>query len=100
MHLLSGWLWLRKWFAGYHGCALRLSGAGANAPPFVGSARARFGLAMPASWKRALEKGAGGRKRALEKGVARLCLMDGLYREAIQELGGWKIPRSDGQRAQ
>ena len=89
LHLLSGWLWLRKWFAVYRDHALRLPGTAANAPLFVGLARAPFGPSMAASgasasWGRALEV----RNLSLRNGRARLYLMNELSREATPKLGG------------
>ena len=89
LHLLSGWLWLRKWFTVYRDHALRLPGAAANAPLFVGLDRAPFGLSMAASgmsvsWGRALEV----RNLSLRNGGARLYLMNEMSREATQKPGG------------
>ena len=60
LHLLSGWLWWRKWFAVHNDHARRSSGAEVNDPLFVGfrplDGRVGYG--------RLVEKGHGGSKFA------------------------------------
>ena len=60
---------------------------------FGGLARTRFGLGMgdsgmSAVWKEAFN----GRNFSPRYGGARLYIMNGMTREATQELGGWKSP--------
>ena len=83
VHLPSGLLRLRKWLAAYRDHVRRFPGTDASAPLFAGLARARFCLSMAASgmsasWERVLE----GRNLPPRKGGARLCLMNGVPREA------------------
>ena len=93
MHLLSGWLRLRKWIAVYRDHARRLAGAEVKAPLFIGLARARFGLSMAASGMSASRgRVPEGRNLSPRKGGARLYLTNGMSREATQDLGGWKTP--------
>ena len=79
VHLLSGWLRLRKWFAVHRDHARRLFGSEKDAPLIAG-------LGMSASWKRVTE----GRNSSPRRGGSRLYLANGMFREASQELGGWK----------
>ena len=74
---------------------------GGNSPPFAGLARARFelGLAssgMAASWKKGFE----GKNLPPRKGGARFYVVNGMAREAAQELGGRESPAvMEGVRA-
>ena len=93
LRLPSGWLRLRKRLAVFRNHARRSSGTEARAPLFVGLARAHFGLpmaasGMSASWKQVME----GRNLSSRIGGARLYLMNGMSRQATQELGRWKTP--------
>ena len=85
MHLLSGWLWLGKRFAVRRDHARRLPGADVNAPPFVGLARARFGLSLAASGMSASRgEVLGGRNLSSRKCCISLYLTNAMYREGTQ----------------
>ena len=93
MSLLADWLWPRDWLSRFRDRDGRFSAPPVSAPLFVGPARARFGLRMAASgntaaWKTGLDC----KNLSPRKGGARLYVMDGMAREATQELGGWKSP--------
>ena len=93
VRLLPGWMWLRRWLADYRDQACRPAAAGRRVPPYVGLARARFGLGVAASGvtasrKKVLE----GRGLSHRRGGTRLYLMDSMSRVASHELGGWETP--------
>ena len=83
----------RAWLVRNRDHAGRLAASGDNSPLFVGLARARFGFGLAASgvsasWK----KGFDGKGLSPRKGGARFYVINGMAREATQELGGWEPP--------
>ena len=71
----------------------RLATSGEDSPLFVRLARARFGLGLAAPGVSASrKKGFGGRNLPPRKGGDRFYVVNGVAREATQELGGWKSP--------
>ena len=93
VRLVSEWLWFRAWLARNRDHSGRLATLMEDSPLFPGLARARFGLEIAsfgasASW----EKGFDGRGLFPRKGGARFYVVNGMAREATQELGGWKSP--------
>ena len=93
VHLVSEWLWLRSWLARYHNYTGRMPASADEGPLLVGLSRARFGLGLAssgatASWR----EGFDGRSLSPRKGGARFYVVNGMSREATQELAGWKSP--------
>ena len=77
----------------YRDHAGRLAAAGDSSPLFVGLARARFGFGLAASGVSASrKKGFDGKGLLPRKGGARFYVVNGMAREATQELGRWKPP--------
>ena len=91
--LLADWLWSRDWQVRFRNQEGRLSAPPDTSSLFVGLVRARFGLCMaPSGIAAAWGKCFGGRNLSPRKGGARLYVVNGMAREATQELGGWKSP--------
>ena len=85
--MFGGWLVRNRDFAG------RMASSGEDSPLFAGLVRARFGLGLAssgiaASWK----KGSDYKNLSPRERGARFCVVNGMAREATQELGGRKSP--------
>ena len=93
--LTSDWLWFRSWLARHRNRAGRIPSSSDEGLLFAGLDRARFGLGLAssrvsASWAEGCE----GRSLSPRKGGASFYVMNGMAREATQELGGGKPPLS------
>ena len=89
--LLADRLWFGDWLAHFRNQEGRFSAAPERSSLVLGLARARFGLSMaPLGIASAWRKGFGGRNLSPDEGGARLYVVNGVAREATQDLGGWK----------